>query len=128
MKDDAVSEIRGTPTRVERKGRVYWYDTYRIGSANARKRYIGEDSEELRARIETYKALKDETSQRRKNRTRFVRLLRSEGFLSLDASTGSLLSAMAKSGVFRWGALQRAHTPEHICILSVIIQVITRFS
>ena len=29
--DEAVSAIRGTPTRVERNGRVYWYDSYRIG-------------------------------------------------------------------------------------------------
>ena len=30
--DEAVSAIRGTPTRVERNGRVYWYDSYRVGS------------------------------------------------------------------------------------------------
>lgn len=102
LQDDAVSEIRGSPTRVERKGRVYWYDSYRVGS-DVRKRYIGEDSEELRARIAAYETLKSATEARRKNRTRLVRLLRAEGFLSLDAATGGLLSAFAASGVFRLG-------------------------
>lgn len=102
LQDDAVSEIRGAPTRVERNGKVYWYDTYRIGS-DVKKRYIGEDSEELRARLEKYQLLKEQEEERRKNRTRLVRLLRAEGFLGLDAATGSLLSALAASGVFRLG-------------------------
>ena len=102
LQDDAVSEIRGTPTRIDRNGRAYWYDSYRVGS-DVRKRYIGEDSEDLRGRIEAHKTLKAATDARRKNRTRLVRLLRAEGFLSLDASNGSLLSALAASGVFRLG-------------------------
>lgn len=102
LKDDAVSDIRGTPTHVSRNGKVYWYDTYRVGS-DVKKRYIGEDSEELRARLEQHQQLKAEADERRKNRTRLVRLLRAEGFLNLDAATGSLMSAMAASGVFRLG-------------------------
>ena len=102
LQDDAVSDIRGTPTRVERNGKTYWYDTYRIGS-DVKKRYIGEDSAELRNRLEHHKTLKARQDERRRNRTRLVRLLRAEGFLGLDAATGSLLSAMAASGVFRLG-------------------------
>ncbi len=102
LQDDAVSDIRGTPTRVERNGKVYWYDTYRVGS-DVRKRYIAEDSEDLRARLKKHETLKEQEEERRKNRTRLVRLLRAEGFLNLDAATGSLLSAMAASGVFRLG-------------------------
>ena len=102
LKDDAASEIRGTPTKVTRKGKVYWYDTYRVGS-DVKKRYIGEDCEELRARLDMHQQLKVETDERRKNRMRLVRLLRAEGFLGLDAATGSLMSAMATSGVFRLG-------------------------
>lgn len=102
LKDDAVSGLRGTPTRVERNGRVYWYDSYRVGS-DVKKRYIGEDSAGLRARLERHQQLKEEAAARRRNRTRLVRLLRAEGFLSLDAATGSLLSALAASGVFRLG-------------------------
>jgi hypothetical protein len=102
LQDDAVSELRGTPTRVTRDGRTYWYDSYRIGSS-VRKRYIGEDSEALRARIERFRALKRSRAARLGERTRLVRLLRAEGFLSLDAGTGSLLAAMARAGVFRLG-------------------------
>lgn len=102
LQDDAVSDIRGTPTRVERNGKTYWYDTYRIGS-DVKKRYVGEDSAELRDRLEHHKLLKTRQDERRRNRTRLVRLLRAEGFLGLDAATGSLLSALAASGVFRLG-------------------------
>lgn len=102
LQDDAVADIRGAPTRVERNGRGYWYDTYRVGS-DVRKRYIGEDSPELQARLEKHQVLKDEEQERRRKRTRLVRLLRAEGFLGVDAATGSLLSAMAGSGVFRLG-------------------------
>jgi hypothetical protein len=100
--DDAASDIRGTLTRVERQGKVYWYDTYRIGS-DVRKRYIGEDNDALRDRIARHAKLKEQMEERRRNRTRLVRLLRAEGFLGLDAATGSFLSALAASGVFRLG-------------------------
>ncbi len=102
LQDDTVSEIRGAPTKVERNGKTYWYDTYRVGS-DVKKRYIGEDSPELTSRLERHRQLKADNEERRKNRTRLVRLLRAEGFLSLEAATGSLLSAMAVSGVFRLG-------------------------
>jgi hypothetical protein len=100
--DDAASELRGTPTRVERGGRVYWYDTYRVGAA-VKKRYIGEDTAALRERLARHETLKTERETRRRHRARLVRLLRAEGFLSLDVATGSLLNAMAQAGVFRLG-------------------------
>ncbi|MEP2117334.1 MAG: hypothetical protein ABJI81_03595, partial [Bauldia litoralis] len=49
--DDAVSDIRGKPTSRIRGGRTYWYDRYRIGS-DMKERYLGEDSDALRARIQ----------------------------------------------------------------------------
>ena len=100
--DDAASELRGTPTRVDRGGRVYWYDSYRVGAA-VKKRYLGEDGEPLRERLARHAALKAEREERRKRRARLVRLLRAESFLSLDFATGSLLNAMARAGVFRLG-------------------------
>ncbi|MCV2891406.1 nucleotidyltransferase family protein [Ruegeria aquimaris] len=102
LQDDAVSDIRGTPTRVERNGKTYWYDTYRVGT-DVKKRYIGEDSDALRARLTNHNTLKTDADVRRKARTRLVRLLRAESFLGLDAATGSLLAAMAAAGVFRLG-------------------------
>lgn len=102
LRDEAVADIRGTPTRTDRNGRVYWYDTYRVGS-DVKKRYIGEDSEALRARMQRIEALRKDRDERRRNRARLIRLLRAEGFLGVDAATGSLLHAMASAGVFRLG-------------------------
>ena len=100
--DEAVSDIRGTPTRVERSDKIYWYDTYRVGS-DVRKTYIGEDSAELRDRLARQQALRQQKEARRQHRMRLIRILRAEGFLGVDATTGSLLSALANAGVFRLG-------------------------
>lgn len=102
LRDEVAAEIRGTPTRIDRNGRVYWYDTYRVGS-DVKKTYIGEDSEELRLRMQRIEALRDDRDNRRRNRARLVRLLRAERFLGVDAATGSLLHAFASAGVFRLG-------------------------
>lgn len=102
LKDDAVSDLRGTPTRVERGGKVYWYDSYRIGS-DVRKAYIGEDSPELRLRLERSAALAASREEGRRHRARLIRILRAEGITGVDVATGSLLAALQKAGVFRLG-------------------------
>jgi hypothetical protein len=102
--DDVVSDMVGAPTARERKGRRYWYDRYRIGD-ETKERYLGEDSDALRARIETYEHLKQAREQRKGERARRVRLLRGERFLGLDGATGSLISALGKTGVFRLGGV-----------------------
>ena len=100
--DDRTSDIRGTPTRVARNGRVYWYDSFRVGT-DVRKTYIGEETPELLARIDRHRGLRAEVEARASERARLVRILRAERFLGHDAATGSLLAAMAKAGVFRLG-------------------------
>jgi len=102
--DDVVSDIQGTPTRRERGEHAYWYDRYRLGT-DIKERYLGEDNEALRARIEQYEKLKAQQADRRKERARLVRLLRSERFLGMDSSTGSLVAALGKAGVFRLGGV-----------------------
>jgi hypothetical protein len=102
LREEAVSDLRGTPTRVERNGRAYWYDSYRVGS-DVKKTYIGEDSLELRDRIARAADGREEREERRKHRARLIRILRAEGFLGIEAATGSLLGAMAAAGVFRLG-------------------------
>ena len=57
LRDETVSELRGAPTRVERNGRIYWYDSYRVGT-EVKKAYIGEDSPELRHRLDKAAAIK----------------------------------------------------------------------
>lgn len=100
--DDRAADLRGTPTRVDRAGRVYWYDSYRVGS-EVRKTYIGEDTPDLRGRIARHAELKVQSEARAQDRARLVRILRAERFMGLDATTGSLLAAMAVAGVFRLG-------------------------
>jgi hypothetical protein len=100
--DEAVSEIRGSPTLRERDGKAYWYDHYRLGT-DVRDRYLGEDTPALRERIDQHQQLKEAAATRKRERSRLVRLLRSERFLGMDAATGSLVSALAKTGVFRLG-------------------------
>lgn len=102
LQDDRASDFRGTPGKVVRGAKAYWYDTFRIGS-EVRKRYIGEDTEEIRALVARHATLRDEAEARAKERARLVRILRAEGFMGLDATTGSLMAAMAQSGVFRLG-------------------------
>jgi hypothetical protein len=100
--DEAVAEIRGSPKLIERGDKGYWYDHYRLGNA-VKDRYLGEDTPSLRARIEQHQRLKEEAAGRKAERSRLVRLLRSERFLGMDAATGSLVAALAKTGVFRLG-------------------------
>jgi hypothetical protein len=102
LQDDAAADLRGTPTRLIRNGRTYWYDSYRVGQS-LQKRYLGEDSPELATRLKDHKELAALSKERAKHRTRLVRLLRSEGVLPVDGATGSVLNAMAKTGVFRLG-------------------------
>jgi hypothetical protein len=102
LQDDAVSDIRGTPTRLVRGSRRYWYDSYRVGSS-VRQSYIGEDTDELRARIARINDIKAKETERKSHRTRLIRILRAEGFLSVDSGIGSLMSGLTKAGVFRLG-------------------------
>jgi hypothetical protein len=104
LKEEAVGELKGAPTRVERGGRVYWYDSYRVG-ADVRKTYIGEDSPDLRARLADQAQLAERREDGRRRRARLIRLLRAEGVLGVDAAVGSLLAALQKAGVFRLGGV-----------------------
>lgn len=102
LKDSAVSGLRGAPKRKVIGSKAYWYDHYRIGTATA-DRYIGEDTEELRSRLSRQKALAQSEKQAGRDRARLMRTLRAEGYLMTDAGTGQIISAMAKTGVFRLG-------------------------
>ncbi len=102
LRDEQVAAIIGTPRLEERNGRRYWYDVHRIGSS-VKKRYIGEDDAQTRNRIEHHAELAARQSNAARDRQRLVRLLRAEGFQSIDPSTGALLSALARAGTFRLG-------------------------
>lgn len=102
LKDAAVSEIRGKPMLRRQGERGYWYDRYRLGD-RVIERYIGQDGDELRGRLDRQEQLHAEAKDRSMETARLVRLLRSEGYLTPDLATGQILMAMAKSGVFRLG-------------------------
>jgi hypothetical protein len=102
LKDEAIAGVRGSPTRVVRGAKAYWYDSYRVG-AEVRKTYIGEDTPEIRAKLAQIAQIVEQRVERGKNRSRLIRILRAEGFRGADAASGSLLSAFEKSGVFRLG-------------------------
>ena len=102
LMDAALSEIRGTPVRVARKGRHFWYDKYRIGN-EMRQRYIGPETDELRARLERRDRLNADRKALQQEQTRLVRFLRAHNYTSMERGTGSLLAAFARCGVFRLG-------------------------
>lgn len=102
LKDDAVSVVEGKPTLKQRGDKAYWYVARRVGR-EMRFIYIGEDSDETRARIDRIEELRATAKVRQAERSRLVRLLRAEGMTPTDRATGSILSAMAAAGTFRLG-------------------------
>jgi hypothetical protein len=100
--DESLSAIRGTPRLGTRLGRHYWYDVYRVGSS-VRKRDLGEDRPETAERIAAHRQLAAARSARDTDRVRLIRVLVAEGLARTDATTGSLLSALAQQGTFRLG-------------------------
>lgn len=98
----AVAGMEGTPFTRQVSGKTYWYTRQRIGDEKV-ERYVGPDSEELRARVERMR----ETIEGQKDFDRrcasLVAQLRAVGMPTLDRQTGSVLNAMARVGVFRLG-------------------------
>lgn len=102
LMDDAASDVIGTPHKLMRNGRGYWYDQHRVGTS-VKNRYLGEDTPEMAARMARHADLAASGKARTEERTRLIRTLRAEGLPSLDRTTGSLLAGMERAGVFRLG-------------------------
>ena len=102
LKDAQVSELRGSPKLKTKGKKRYWYDQYRIGT-DVVDRYIGEDSEALRDRLDRLRDLALRRKVNERERSRLMRVLRAEGYLMADAQTGQVVSAMERAGVFRLG-------------------------
>ncbi|MAC79699.1 MAG: hypothetical protein CML66_16740 [Rhodobacteraceae bacterium] len=100
--DEAASDIVGTIEERRRGERTYLYDRFRLGT-EVRSRYLGEDTPELRARIDRSRDIRDAARDRQAAMVRLTRLLRAEGMAGTDRDTGSLLMAFARAGVFRLG-------------------------
>lgn len=102
LRQEAVSDLRGKPRLRTIKGRGYWYDQYRIGD-QVIDRYLGEDSDEMKARIADHSARSVATKDSAKIRSRLMRVLQAEGYLTPDLGTGQIIQALARVGVFRLG-------------------------
>lgn len=100
--DSAVSELRGTPRSKTVGSKTYWYDHFRLGNKTI-DRYIGEDTPELRSRLDRQAEIARAAKQAERDRARLMRVLRAEGYLFADVGTGQIVSAMARAGVFRLG-------------------------
>lgn len=80
------------------KGRDYWYARSPTGRGGARnERYLGPDSEQLRAVIENDKGVGQSVEARRL----IVRSLLASGLPAPDAVSGKVLQVLADAGVFR---------------------------
>lgn len=102
LKEVAIADIRGTPRLKTIGKRKYWYDQFRVGT-EVKDRYIGEDTPEMRARLDRHTEIAKATKASQSNRARLMGILRAEGYLTPDVGTGQIIQAMARTGVFRLG-------------------------
>ncbi|WP_150526618.1 nucleotidyltransferase family protein [Roseibium sediminis] len=100
--DGSISDLRGTPRQKTVGAKTYWYDHFRVGNRTV-DRYIGEDTPELRGRLERQAEIAQAAKQAERDRARLMRVLRAEGYLFADVGSGQVVAAMAKAGVFRLG-------------------------
>jgi hypothetical protein len=100
LQEDALLALGGTPVLRERGGRKYWYTVQRLADHTI-ERYLGPDTDEVRARVERTRAVKEDLRQREKQRGKLARMCREGGLPRVDAQTGKVLLALSKAGIFR---------------------------
>lgn len=98
----AIGDIAGAPFLRDVRGKPYWYVMEREGG-RPRARYLGPDSEAMRARIARAKAEREDARAFERRSSLLVAQLRAARLPAPDRQTGALLAAMAKVGVFRLG-------------------------
>jgi hypothetical protein len=109
LQDDVVLEIGGRPVQRTIRGRRYWYARTYVGNEE-RERYLGPDTPELRARIERLQEKMSGLRARQEGRRPLVQMLRVKGAPRIDATTGKVVQALARAGVFRLrGVLVGSH-------------------
>ena len=98
----SIAEIGGTPFLKELPHGKYWYARQRIG-AHPVDRYIGPDSPALRGRLQSAAQHREARKDFDRRAATFVAQLRSAGLPVMNRTTGKVLNAMARVGVFRLG-------------------------
>lgn len=96
-------DFDGAPFLMNVKGKKYWYANERLSEGAIRKRYIGPDNEQMRDRIDRMRADGERIAEFRQHASELVAQLRAARVRGLDRQTGSILRALANSGVFRLG-------------------------
>ena len=97
-------DFDGAPFTIEKRGKLYWYVNQRsLGASPTRQRYLGPDTDVMRARIEAMRSRKSDRETFRDACTRMVAQLRAGGIPGIDRQTGTALRALVRSGVFRLG-------------------------
>ncbi len=97
-------EFDGAPFTMEKRGKLYWYVNQRsVGASPPRQRYLGPDTDEMRARIEEMRSQKTDREAFKDSCAHLVAQLRAGGAPGIDRQTGSALRALVRSGVFRLG-------------------------
>lgn len=97
-------DFDGAPFTIEKRGKLYWYVNQRsLGASPTRQRYLGPDTDEMRARIDSMRSQKSDREAFRDVCTRMVAQLRAGRIPGIDRQTGTALRALVRSGVFRLG-------------------------
>ena len=125
LKDDAMSGTTGKPTLKHRGDKAYWYAAHRVGT-DMRFIYIGEDSDETRARIDRIEDLRATAKERQAARSRLVRLLARQWrgacgtrYTNMPRRGGGGGAMSSASRLMRWSA-RRAGLCAHECCPSVV--------
>lgn len=98
----SIAAFRGKPFVKEMTNGRYWYTRQRIGQ-KVIDRYVGPDTEKIREEIAKAAKAAEDMKQVDKRCGILVAQLRSAGLPTVDRQTGSILNAMGKAGVFRFG-------------------------
>jgi hypothetical protein len=108
-------EFDGAPFVRKLNNKAYWYANQRSApGASAKQRYLGPDTEEMRARIEAMREQQQNAAEFRTHTSSLVAQLRAGGIQGPDRKVGPILRAMANSGVFRLGGtLVGTHAYRH---------------
>lgn len=104
LQEDALIETGGAPVERTVRGRRYWYTRTLIGGREV-QRYLGPDSPQMRERIEAARRINEDLRERDRARRQLVEMLKGRSIPGIDRTTGKVLAALAKAGLFRLRAV-----------------------
>lgn len=104
LQEDALVETGGAPVERTVRGRRYWYARTLIGDREV-QRYLGPDSPQMREHIEGARRINEDLRERERARRQLVEMLKGRSIPRIDRTTGKVLAALAKAGLFRLRAV-----------------------